>query len=232
MPRCSLADRSVRPPLRRLVKSALALALIALGAPGAGAQMLGAPVLQNAFSNPGFTGAVNFGTSSDARTFGAAAAWAPASGRFQVSLGGGSVDPKEGKGEGTYGARVAIPVFSFMTGRAGAAVFAGLGGASATEATITTIPAGVSIGFRQAMGETRGFSVYAAPFYSWTRLTPTEGPAVSKGLIRVSAGLDLGITRKIGATVGYEAGAKADELDPGPRGGVFGVALSYAFGRR
>lgn len=206
--------------------------LLLVVAPAADAQMLGAPVLQNAFSNPGFTVAVNFGTSSDAKTFGAAGAWAPASGRFQVSLGGGSMSPRDGKGQGTYGGRVAVPVFSFMEGKAGAAVFAGLGGASAPGARITTVPAGLAVGFRQAMGETRGFSVYAAPFYAWTRVEPTDEPALSKGLIRVSGGLDLGITRKIGVTLGYEAGARAGELDPGPRGGVFGVAASYAFGRR
>lgn len=218
-------------PLRPSDVLLLASAIASASTP-ATAQMVGAPVLQNAFSNPGFTAAVNFGTSSDARTFGAAAAWAPASGRFQVSLGGGSVDPKGGKGEGTYGGRLAIPVFSFMNGRAGAALFGGVGGASAPDAKITTVPAGVSIGFRQAMGETRGFSLYVAPFFSWTRIAPATGPAVSAGLIRASAGLDFGITRRIGATLGYEAGAKAGALDPGPRGGVFGVALSYAFGRR
>lgn len=219
--------RPLRPSRVLLLASAFASA-----STPAVAQMIGAPVLQNAFSNPGFTVAVNFGTSSDAKTFGAAGAWAPASGRFQVSLGGGSVDPKGEKGHGTYGARLAVPVFSFMGSRAGAAVFAGVGGASAPGTRLTTVPAGVAVGFRQAMGETRGLSVYVAPFYTWTRAEPTNQPARSKGLIRVSGGLDLGITRRIGVTLGYEAGARAGQLDPGPRGGVFGVAASYAFGRR
>ena len=54
---------------------AIACTLIAAGVTGtpAGAQMLGVPVLQNAFSNPGFTVAANFGTGDDANTYGAAA---------------------------------------------------------------------------------------------------------------------------------------------------------------
>jgi len=55
----------------RLVSAACA---IAIGAAGVGAQVPGAPVLQNAFANPGIAVAANFGGGSGQSFYGAAAA--------------------------------------------------------------------------------------------------------------------------------------------------------------
>jgi hypothetical protein len=95
------------------------------------------------------------------------------------------------------------------------------------------LPAGIAAGYRRALGETRAISVYGSSFYGWTRLTSDVGGAekVSKGLIRFSGGLDVALTPGFGVTIGYEAGATADADEPGPTGSVFGIGLSYAFGR-
>ena len=198
------------------------------------AQMLGLPVLQNGFSNPGITVAVNYGTAEGVRGYGLAAAWAPVSGRFQVSGGGGGYDPDEGKAWFTYGGRVGVPLTKLTgNGSFGVAPFAGLGAASRQGIAIMHLPVGIAAGYRRALGDTRAISVYGSSFYGWTRLT-SDAPdveTVSNGVIRFSGGLDVALTPGLGVTVGYEAGAKADAGEPGPTGSVFGIGLSYAFGR-
>jgi hypothetical protein len=196
--------------------------------------MLGVPVLQNGFSNPGLTAAVNYGTAENVRGYGLAAAWAPASGRFQVSGGLGGYDRDEGKAWLTYGGRVGVPLTMFTgNGSFGVAPFAGLGAASREGVGIMHVPVGVAGGYRRALGSTRAISVYVAPFYGWTKVTSDveEVETVSKGLIRFSGGLDVGIIPGLGLTIGYEAGATADDGEPGPTGSVFGIGLSYAFRR-
>ncbi len=218
-------------------RSAMALlAVLALAGwvTPASAQMLGVPVLQNGFTNPGITAAVNYGTAKGVRGYGLAGAWAPASGRFHVSGGIGGYDPDEEKTWFTYGGRLAVPLTQLTgTGSFGIAPFAGLGAANRKGVALMHLPAGVAAGYRRALGETRAISVYGSSFFGWTRLTSdVEGvESVSKGLIRFSAGLDVALTANFGATVGYETGAKADADEPGPKGSMFGIGLSYAFRR-
>jgi hypothetical protein len=50
--------------------------------------------------------------------------------------------------------------------------------------------------------------------------------------VRASVGLDVTLASQLGMTIGYETGARAKNTDPGPRGGAFGVALSYALHRQ
>lgn len=219
---------------RRAVASAAGAALLAV-APlrGAGAQMLATPVLQNAFVNPGVTVAANFGSTSGARSYGLAAAWAPRNARFALSAGGGAVNPSAAgaPSRATFGARLAVPARQFMEGALGVAAFVGLGGASKKEeeGRVTSVPAGVSVGYRRPLGSTRGVSVYAAPFYVWTRGTAADGSRTTSGLFRVSGGVDLSLASHIGVTLGAESGAEARASDPGPRSAVYGIGLSYAF---
>jgi hypothetical protein len=197
------------------------------------AQMLGLPVLQNGFSNPGATVAVNYGTAKDVRGYGLAGAWAPVSGRFQVSGGIGGYDPDDGATWLTYGGRVGVPLTMFTgNGSFGVAPFAGLGAASRKGTAIMHLPIGVAAGYRRALG-TRAISVYGSSFYGWTKITGNadEVENVSKGLIRFSGGLDVALLPKLGVTIGYEAGQSADAGEPGPTGSAFGIGVSYVFRR-
>ena len=208
----------------------LAAALLAsiLGPPSVGAQMLGVPVLQNAFANPGFTVAGNLSTESGATAYGLAAAWSPGGARFQLSGGAGSFVPDEGPSVGTGGLRAMVPIAQFMGGSMGVAAFAGGGAASQDEATIVTVPVGAALGYRRILWG-RGVSVYVAPFYNWSRATMDGEEAISSGVVRASAGLDVGLFRALGLTVGAEFGATPDGAEPGPTGTRFGLGLSYAF---
>src|SRR4051812_30590984 len=171
----------------RLVSAACA---IAIGAAGVGAQVPGAPVLQNAFANPGIAVAANFGGGSGQSFYGAAAAYGLMSGKLQIS-GAAGVSRANGCSRGAYGGRAAFSVWSSSGGALGLGAFAGVGGAPSTKAdgivnnaAITSIPAGVSVGYRRALGS-RGLSAYASPFYRWTRAD--FGPTTaSSGTMRVA----------------------------------------------
>ena len=225
--------------LERYTFTAIALATLSLlvgqaAVMPARAQMLGVPVLQNGFSNPGITAAVNYGTAEGVRGYGLAGAWAPASGRFQVSGGIGGFDSDADKAWVTYGGRAAVPLTGLTgTGAFGVAPFAGIGTASRGGNSLLHVPVGVAAGYRRALGSTRAISVYGSSFYDWTRLNSddVDTEAVSKGVIRFSGGLDVALTRGFGVTIGYEVGAKADAGEPGPTGSIFGIGLSYAFRR-
>lgn len=192
-------------------------------------QMLGVPVLQNAFANPGFTVAANYATEPDAMAYGVAAAWSPGGARFQISGGAGAYTPDEGSSTGTAGLRVMVPITTLMGGSLGIAAFAGGGGASRDDVSIVSVPVGAAIGYRLALGG-RGVSLYAAPFYSWSRSAIEGEESVNAGVVRGSVGLDVGLFRTLGLTAGAEFGAKPDDGEPGPQGTRFGIGLSYAFG--
>ena len=217
------------PTARPFLPLASALTLVALLASPGTAQLPGLPVLQNAFSNPGITAALNYGSGDGDRTIAAAAAWAPATGRFQFSAGVGSWTPDEGERATALGARLAMALFSFGGGRFGLAPFVGVGGASVDGNRLTQLPIGAAGGWRGALGATRAISVHAATFYSWTRVDVEEGKAVSDGLVRASGGVDVTLFRSLGLTIGVEGGQNAGEGDHGPRGVVIGGGLSYAF---
>ena len=208
--------------------SALGALLLLIPGPLAG-QMLGVPVLQNAFTNPGFTAAANYATEPDAMAYGLAAAWSPGGGRFQLSGGVGAFAPDEGSTMGTAGLRVMVPVTTLMGGSLGIAAFAGGGGGSRDQLSMVSVPVGVAVGYRLAVAG-RGVSLYAAPFYSWSRASVEDADPVNAGVVRASVGLDVGLFRTLGMTAGAEFGAKPDDGKPGPQGTRFGIGLSYAFG--
>jgi hypothetical protein len=215
-------------------RTAMTLAVLAC-ATRAAAQMPGAPLLQNAWASPGVVGAVNFAGGSDGPIYGAAVALATSSARLQLS---GGIGIRSGTGSGSrtnsvYGVRLALP-FGGQTGAFGLAAFAGVGaGASVSAspadslASTTIFPIGAAIGWRHALGATAGFSVYATPSYIFF-----TGESSQTGLVRASLGVDVGLTKAIGITVGTEFGQGRPRAEGGPSGTLFGLGLSYALGRR
>ena len=201
-------------------------------ATSAAAQVPGAPVLQNAFHNPGLAFAANFGSGTGQSFFGAAAAYG-LGGRFQVSGAAGG-QRANGSTRGAYGVRAAVAVWSSASGSLGAGGFAGVGGAPSTRlngvttnAAVTSVPAGITVGYRRAMGATRGISGYVSPLYRWTR-SDSAGTIVSAGSMRGAVGLDFAFSPSLGITAGGEFGDKN-----GPSGSsLFGVAISFVPGRR
>lgn len=202
------------------------MALAAIAVPPVSAQMVGVPVLQNAFVNPGVTFGANFAAASSARVYGGALAWVPRNSKIQLSGGFGVLVPDDGSGRATWGARAMLPIAAIRSRSFGVAAFAGVGSSSAGGATETRIPLGASLGYRAALGERRAISAYVAPFLDYSRLK--RDSVVSKSLFRVSFGVDVAIASQLGLSVGYEWGARAPEGSPGPAGGLFGVGLSYA----
>ncbi len=190
------------------------------------AQMLGAPVLQNAFVNPGITAGVDFGAGDNLKSFGGAVAWSPLSGKYQLSGGAAYLDPKGGSGTATYGARLMVPVYGGSSAF-GVAPFVGMGGTNLNGVNDWQIPLGVSAGYRRALSNGRGVSAFVAPFYSWARARE-NGVTQTHGLFRVSVGVDAAVLPSLGVTVGYETGANAGEGEAGATGGLFGVGVSYA----
>jgi hypothetical protein len=211
--------------------SRMAFVAMVIISPVARAQMPGAPVLQNAWAAPGIVVAGNFAGGSGTSVYGGAAAWAPASGRFQLSAGAGAQTSTGGGGRVVYGARVALPVMQLMAGKLGVAAFAGIGGGpekgSDTTRSNSVIPAGVAVGYRQAIGTAgRGISAYVDPNYQHHK-----GVAGSQGYFRLGAGLDAGISPRFGVTFGFETGAGAKTGKVGPQGTSYGVGVSMKLGR-
>lgn len=201
-------------------------------APAAHAQMLGLPVAQNAFVNPGVTVAGNYGTGERGHTFGGAAAWAPGS-RLMVAGGAGVFNPDVADVDGgfTWGTRAAFSLpFTRPDGPLGVAVFAGLGGGSVGDATEFSVPFGASVGYRIAIGEQRGVSAYAAPLLRWTRVT-MDDETVGGTQARASVGFDVALLPALGFSFGYEFGADAEDGEPGPTGPLLGIGISWAFRR-
>ncbi len=194
------------------------------------AQMLGAPVLQDAFTNPGFTVGADFGSGNDLKTYGGAVAWSPASAFFQLSGGVAYLHPKLGSGTATYGARLMVPVLHRWP-QFGLAPFVGMGGATMSGVTDWQIPLGISAGYRRALGSSgRAVSAYVSPFYSWARVR-ANGVTATNGLFRVSLGVDAAVLPQVGVTVGYELGQTAGVGKAGATGGIFGLGVSYALHR-
>jgi hypothetical protein len=209
----------------------LVAALSAVGWTSLLAQLPGVPVLQNAFSNPGLTIGINYGKGNDSKAYAGALSWAPASARFQVTGGFGAFEPDGADRANAWGARASVPITqTMMAGKLGIGAFAGVGGASRDGVSLLHVPAGASISWRTRLGERRGISLYAAPFYSWTRVKADE-ESQNKGLLRASLGVDVAVVPSLGVTVGYELGQKAGEDEPGATGGTFGVGVSYALRR-
>lgn len=201
-----------------------------LAAATAAAQMPGVPVLQNAWASPGLVAAVNYG-GGDGSVYAGAVSWASATARFQLSAGIGARSPSGGGGsKSVYGVRAAIPLGG-ATSPIGFGVFAGVGGGQAatgdTVSSNTQIPVGAAIGWRHAIGASHGLSLYATPSYVYL-----TGGTKAGGVARVGLGVDLGITKSLGATVGADFGGTRATGLGGPTGTLYGIGVSYALGRR
>lgn len=215
-------------------KLGLVLALIAGSRSSAGAQMPGAPVLQNVWATPGAVGAFNFGGGSDGEVYAAAASWAPASSRFALSGGFGARRITSIGSRSVYGVRLAIPFGGGPTSAVGFAAFVGVGGSTTGKAAVpdsaqstSEVPLGAAIGWRKTLGSTHGISVYASPSY-----VLLSGGSKKSGLVRGAVGADVGITPALGLTLGVEFGQTRGRAVGGPSGTSYGVGLAYAFGRR
>jgi hypothetical protein len=215
---------------RQAVAATFAVASLA----SAGAQMPGAPVLQNAWATPGIVGAINFAGGTDGQAYAAALSWAATSGRFELSGGFGSRRVTGAGSRGVYGARLAIPFGGGSTSNMGFAVFAGVGGSAGAKSTVfdstastSQVPVGAAIGWRRALGAAHGVSVYASPSYVFF-----SGGSKSGGLVRGAVAADIGITRSLGFTAGIEFGQTRSRAVGGPSGTSYGLGLAYAFGRR
>jgi len=208
--------------IARIRRPAAVVALAAL--PGAAvAQLPGLPVLQNAFGSGGLALGVNAGTAPGSQAFALAVGY----GRGRLLAGGGIGSTRAAGPTGLgYGVRVAVPLYSLMGGILGLAAFAGLGGVAAKDTTLTQLPVGASVGWRHALGATRGFSVYASPYYGWFRRAASSNTA-SSGRLRVAAGVDVGITPRIGVTLGFEGGQGRTATGAGPKGSSFGLGGTW-----
>ena len=213
---------------RRVAISATLLLIAAqIRLPAALAQMPGQPVLQNAFTNPGWAFGVNYGDSDDALGYGGAIGWGSASGKLGLSAGGGLWDPAAGENVFAWGARALWSPLRFREQQMAAALFAGIGGARQDELDLIEAPIGIAVGLRTPIGETRGISFYAAPFLRLSRADRGGGEGETNWLFRGSVGVDVAALPRLGVTLGYEFGATADIGEPGPRGGILGLGVSY-----
>ena len=212
--------------------SAVAIAIIFLQGAPASAQMPGAPALQNAWAAPGIVLAADIAGGGGTSVYGLAGGWAPASGRFQLSAGGGWQTGLDGGDRAVYGFRAALPIAQLMDGKLGIAAFGGIGGGG-SDADDTTrsnlmVPAGVAVGYRQAIGTAgRGFSVYLDPMYQYHSGSGDSG----KGYFRIAGGIDAGLSARFGLTFGFEAGGEAADGHVGPAGALYGLGISMKLGR-
>ena len=202
------------------------------------AQVPGVPVLQNAFSNAGLAFAANFGSGSGQSYYGAAAALGMGTeGRLSIS-GAAGAQRSNGATRGAYGARASTRIWSSGGGALGVGGFAGFGGAPrtgtatvVTNPAVMTIPVGLSVGYRRGLGTSRGFSVYASPFYRWVR--SDSGTVVSNGSVRISGGLDFSFSPSLGVTIGGDLGGAGSSSSGSRRSsGALGAAVSFVPGGR
>jgi hypothetical protein len=210
---------------------ALAASIVSTAVSPAISQVPGAPVLQNAFSNPGLAVAANFGGGGGQSLFALAAAYGLGTGRIQVSGAAGAQRSNDAT-RGAYGARAAMTVWTSRGGSLAAGAFAGVGGAPRTRngavmtnPAVMIMPVGLSVGYRRPLGANRGISAYASPLYRWTRVKDDVASA-SEGAFRGSIGLDFSVNPSLGATVGSEFGSSSSGSSN------FGVAISWVPGRR
>ena len=216
-------------PFARALAALVASLLAPLASRALHAQLPGAPVLQNAFANPGVTLAGNYASGDKTTLWALAGAYSPGAGRFQFSGGLGRLTLDQVSGGSTpWGVRLAVPLFSFATGRAGVAPFLGVGGMTRDSVKLLQVPVGLGAGWRMGLGTTRALSVYATGTYLWAR-TSVGAEKQSNGRVRFAVAGDVTLIRKLGLTVGYEAGSNAAAGEAGPTGGIFGAGLSWAF---
>jgi hypothetical protein len=218
----------------RAAAATLAIACVAVPAVAV-AQVPGIPVLQNAFATPGLAVAANFGGGSGQSFYGAAAGWGLGSGRLQVSGAAGAQRIGEHT-RGAYGARAAATLWGSRGGALGLGAFAGIGGAQRTRVgdvetnpAVIVIPAGVTVGYRRALGS-HGLSIYGSPLFVWTRTT-AESLTKTRGSFAGAAGVDYAFTQSLGATVGGQFG-QSSVSSSDKNTGTIGLAISFVPGRR
>ncbi|MDB4905552.1 MAG: hypothetical protein JWO05_336 [Gemmatimonadetes bacterium] len=211
-----------------------ALLMLTLASLPAVAQLPGAPVLQNAFFNPGITIAGDFAGGGGASVF-AGAASLGFGGRFGVSAGAGSSNAAGNGQQAVYGARLTGTLFQFAGGQVGLGAFLGYGGkfgsTKAGQIGLSTAPVGATVGFRHAMSMLKGISLYATPYAAITSQTQDNTATITSTTFRTGIGVDIGVTASLGLTAGVDMGAKAKAGKPGPSGTSWGVGLSWAMGR-
>lgn len=198
----------------------------------ASGQIPGAPVLQNAFANPGLSVAANFGGGGGQSLFALAAGWGLGSGRFLLSGAAGAQRSNEAT-RGAYGARASMTAWTSAGGGLGVAAFAGAGGAprtrnetGMTNPAVFAIPAGITAGYRRNIGTNRGISAYVSPMYRWVRVTTDDGASITEGNFRGAVGLDFSFNPSLGVTVGADFGS-------GETGeSTLGAAVSWVPGGR
>src|SRR5271168_1829640 len=128
-----------------------------------GAQIPGAPVLQNGFITPGFIVAADGGVGWNDGLAAVAASYAPNSRSVALTAAVGAGFPSGPAF--AYGVRATLPIPLFpRCGAFGAVGFVGLGGLVGPT-NIVDIPIGAGVGYRHALGASGGISVYATPFY-------------------------------------------------------------------
>ena len=223
----------------------ISAAILVIVASSAGGQMPNTPVLQNVWANPGMVAAFNLAGGSSGSLYAAAGTWSPPAARFQLSGGIGVQSQTAGTGSSAaYGVRIAMPLAS-PDARFGFGFFAGVGGGGggtkrmildslghvdSTQTVGTRIPVGASLGWRQGIGASHGFSLYTSPMVVFS-----SGGSQSRSVFRVSVGADAGITSSMGLTAGLEmggGGSSGGKTSGAGTGTLYGVGLSYAFGHR
>lgn len=249
---------STRPAtvVRTAPAAALAAALAAVPTPSARAQLPGIPSAPSAFVRPGIAvaanagvervdgGATSGGGTSSRTGFGAAAGFAPRSGRWQVAGGAGVQrwgDGYDGAAT-TFGGRLTVPVLHRP--RFGLAAVAGAGFARAklaappagapqpddsAEVSVRQIPIGAALGMRGAFG-TRAWAVSVAPQFVWYASSVGGQDLDGSARARIGGVAEVAVTPRVGLSLAYEDGARAGASTAGPRGGTLGVAVAFAFG--
>jgi hypothetical protein len=244
---------------RRVLWALRIVAVLAmLAAASAGAQLPGAPILQNVWATPGVVGALNVAGGGGTTVYAAALSWTPGVGRLQVSGGTGFASGAGVGTRGAYGVRLSAP-FGGDASMLGFAAFAGIGGAPAR--TTTTVvsctvvlpscavvtPVRATSGLIQFDSTTSTTIIPVGVSVGWRTAVGTShgisvygspafvyytGGTSNTGLIRAAVGIDAGITSSLGLTGGIEFGGTRPQAIGGPSGIVYGAGVSYGFGRR
>jgi hypothetical protein len=228
-----------------LARPAALVLLSVAGARAGCAQVLGLPVVQSPFPGRPVAVAVDGGTGGDGvRVAGLALAARRPGGRLVATLGAGRAQGFEAS-RTSYGARLAFVLRFGESGALAAAPFAGYGRVAAGDSgriarstgprlagSLAIVPAGVGLGYRRLIAG-RAAAVHVTPHAQlWRRGEAAGLPAASTWYGRVGVGADVAVTSQIGLGLAYEGGGSTADVAAGPRSGVFGVALSYAPGRR
>ncbi len=236
---CLVARISRQRPLGAIVALAAAVAIAPIAAPTTAlAQFPGLPVIENGFVHAGRVGAFNLGLTEGSTAYVVAGSWVPESERWKVVGGAGYLSREPGDGAIAGGVRGAYPLDFFGANEAtspfGMAAFIGTGGFASGGVTTLTVPAGVGVGYRSTLGETRAFAISGAPYFGYTRAWGTdEGTDLeikaSSFVLRLGVGVDFSFTPRVGLSAGLDFGVDPSPGDPGSRGTVLGLGAGFRF---